>query len=429
MLHINLIVTEVKKFFEPEKAYTGAYLMNLLEHRAKTLLAEHDLPLPQSWLVHGANIPEAITYPVVAKSQVPVGGRGKAGGIQVVHDAKQLPEILRTLFDLDIKGHKPNVILLEEQLSPSRELYLSLRLNRDSRSLEWLASSIGGVEIEDNAGSVRTVAFGQEPKLADALSVNPAQLEPVLNGLIAAFFNSDLTLLEINPLIEQTDGSLVIADAKVTVDDNARFRQPGLPWPDTAGSNLKPLGGTIGTIANGAGMAMSTMDTIVAAGGKPANFLDIGGGTGEKQFVEALKNIVALPGVTSIIINIFAGISRCDEIARGIIAAREQIPNLPPLFIRLEGTNRDIAVELLNEANIAIEPSLAACVAKALQTSNQPTTQTASAEPLATSGEEASAFPAGARQDQSAVSAERASETDGGEKATEGENNNGDSSS
>ncbi|MEO5499753.1 MAG: hypothetical protein ABIR46_04600, partial [Candidatus Saccharimonadales bacterium] len=137
----------------------------------------------------------------------------------------------------------------------------------------------------------------------------------------------------------------------------------------TETTNLpQPLGGSIGCIANGAGMAMSTMDTIVAMGGKPANFLDIGGGTGEKEFVSALKNITELPGVTSVIINIFAGISRCDEIARGIIAAREQLSDLPPLFIRLEGTNRDIAVKLLTEAGITIEPNLKSCVEKALQT-------------------------------------------------------------
>lgn len=344
--------------------------MNLLEHHAKTLLAGCGLPTPTSWLMRpGNNLPDDIIYPVVAKSQVPVGGRGKAGGIRVVECAEQLPETLQSIFDLDIKGFRPSAVLLEQKLAPRRELYLSLRLNRDTRSLEWLASSQGGVEIEENADAVRTVPFTAAAltELSRILGVEATILEPTVNGLEHAVTSSDLLLCEINPLIEQVDGSLVCADAKITVDDNARFRHPELPWPAAAGNPPKPLGGSIGCIANGAGMAMSTMDTIVAAGGRPANFLDIGGGTGEKEFVTALRQIMELPGVTSIIVNIFAGISRCDEIARGIIAAREQLPGLPPLFIRLEGTNRDIAVQLLTDADITIEPDLKTCVQKAME--------------------------------------------------------------
>ncbi len=342
--------------------------MNLLEHHAKNLLKEHGLPIPQSWLVRpGDSIPENIVYPVVAKSQVPVGGRGKAGGIVSVDSDKELTPALGRIFALEIKGHRPSAILLEEKLSASRELYLSLRLDRDTRSVEWLASPSGGIEIEENANSVKTVPLEAQSELADILGVQPEILAPILDGIERCFFTSDLLLLEINPLIETSNDTLICADAKCLVDDNAHFRHPELPWPTIEGNPPKPLGGTIGCIANGAGMAMSTMDTIVAAGGKPANFLDIGGGTGEKEFVIALKNIMELPGVTSIIVNIFAGISRCDEIARGIIAAREQLPELPPLFIRLEGTNRDIAVELLREANIAIEPDLKTCVKKAME--------------------------------------------------------------
>ena len=342
--------------------------MNLLEHHAKTLLAEHGLPVPQSWLVRpGGPAPEGITYPVVAKSQVPVGGRGKAGGIVSVDSDEELTPALDRIFTLEIKGHRPSAALLEEKLTAHRELYLSLRLNRDTRAAEWLASPRGGIEIEENAESVKTVPLEQRDSLAGILRLEPETLAPILEGIERCFFASDLLLCEINPLIETDSGSLICADAKCLVDDNARFRHPELPWPMVEGNPPKPLGGTIGCIANGAGMAMSTMDTIVAAGGKPANFLDIGGGTGEKEFVVALKNIMELPGVTSIIVNIFAGISRCDEIARGIIAAREQLPNLPPLFIRLEGTNRDIAAELLREANIAIEPDLKTCVRKAME--------------------------------------------------------------
>ena len=386
--------------------------MNLLEHQAKSLLTEHGAPVPRSWLVRDSStIPDPLSFPLVAKSQVPVGGRGKAGGIVNVDTREALPMVIDQILALDIKGHRPSSVLLEEKLETGRELYLALRLNRDARSIEWLASPSGGIDIETNASSVETVALDDgAAKLPSILGVEEAALSPLIEVLLETFKASDLMLLEINPLIELSDKSLVCADAKILVDDNARFRQPTLPWPEVSGNPPKPLGGTIGCIANGAGMAMSTMDTIVAAGGKPANFLDIGGGTGEKEFMTALRQIMELPGVSSIIVNIFAGISRCDEIARGIIAAREQLPGLPPLFIRLEGTNRDIAVQLLTDAGITIEPNLATCIQKALQASQ--------AAPLDTSVEEASVFPTGARQDNQSISVERASEMDGGEKMT-----------
>lgn len=343
--------------------------MNLLEHTAKSLLAQHGVPTPASWLVSSNRLtPDDIIYPVVAKSQVPVGGRGKAGGIISVVRASELPSALDQLFALDIKGYTPSAVLLEESLTPERELYLSLQINRDSRRAEWLASPNGGVEIEAHADSVKTVPFdapSATEQLAAILRVEAESLAPLVVALSESFFANDLLLLEINPLME-LNTKLICADAKCLVDDNARFRHPELPWPPALGNPPKPLGGTIGCIANGAGMAMSTMDTIVAAGGRPANFLDIGGGTGEKEFVIALKQIMEL-GVSSIIVNIFAGISRCDEIARGIIAARDQLSGLPPLFIRLEGTNRDIAAELLHEAGVPIEPDLRTCVQKAME--------------------------------------------------------------
>lgn len=344
--------------------------MNLLEYQAKALLASNGAPIPRSWLIRPhASIPHEVVYPVVAKSQVPVGGRGKAGGIVVVEDATAAAASAQTLFALPIKGHTPTALLLEEQLVAARELYLSLRLNRDTREVEWLVSSRGGIDIESNADSVQAVAYRKNdlPQLATHLGVTETVLSPITEAIEQSFYATDMVLCEINPLIELKSGELVCADAKCLVDDNARFRHPELSWPPAEGNLPLPLGGTIGCIANGAGMAMSTMDTIVAAGAKPANFLDIGGGTGEKEFVTALEHIAKLPGVTSIIVNIFAGISRCDEIARGIIAAQKQLPNLPPLFIRLEGTNRDIAVELLTGAGITIEPDLKSCVHKAMR--------------------------------------------------------------
>jgi len=343
--------------------------MQLLEHAAKSTLSEHGLPVPKSIFVRKKSELGTVTeFPCVAKSQVPVGGRGKAGGIKVVETSDQLNDVFEQILELEIKGHRPSGVLFEEKIEAGHESYLAFRLNRDLRRVEVIASPYGGIEIEES--DIPPVIIPLDDYTFDVvtetLGFEKATFESLFHGLRDFFFASDCTLLEINPLITSTAGELVIADAKVAIDDNAKFRHPELSWPNET-NNLRILDGNIGCIANGAGMAMSTMDTIVARGGRPANFLDIGGGTGEKEFVAALQTISKLPGVTSVIINIFAGISRCDEIARGIIAAKTQLPNLQPLFIRLEGTNRDEAVRLLDEANIAIEPSLAACIDKALE--------------------------------------------------------------
>lgn len=345
--------------------------MQLLEHAAKAALAAHELPVPSSVFVRkSANLAavEEIGFPCVAKSQVPVGGRGKAGGIKVVESADQLESVFEHIMGLEIKGHRPSGVLFEQKIDANHESYLAFRLNRDARRVEVIASPYGGIEIEESdiPPTITPLDDFTLDVTAEALGLEKAPFAPLFTDLKDFFFASDCLLLEINPLITTTTGELIIADAKVAIDDNAKFRHPELSWPNET-SNLRILDGTIGCIANGAGMAMSTMDTIVARGGRPANFLDIGGGTGEKEFVAALQTISHLPGVTSVIINIFAGISRCDEIARGIIAAKAQINDLQPLFIRLEGTNRDEAVRLLDEAGIAIEPSLAACIDKALE--------------------------------------------------------------
>lgn len=345
--------------------------MNLLEHQAKHFLSRADIPTPRSWLAkNSSHIPQGVVFPVVAKSQVPVGGRGKAGGVVVVKNSTELGDTIKNLFSLEIKGHLPEAVLLEQMLYIGRELYLAVRLNRDNKRIELMVSPRGGIDIEE--APEKPVVFAWDGKtipdeLFSLLDLSPDKLGPLIDQLLHKFVARDLTLLEINPLVVTKNDEIVCADAKVTIDDNARFRQPNFPWPEITGNPPRYLGGNIGCIANGAGMAMSTMDTIVAMGGKPANFLDIGGGTGEKQFVEALKQINELPGVTSIIVNIFAGISRCDEIARGLIAAKSQLPNLHPVFVRLEGTNRDIAVKLLEPTDIEIEPNLRTCVEKALE--------------------------------------------------------------
>lgn len=405
--------------------------MQLLEYQAKTLLRASNIPVPASYLINEKESPfhahftEVIGYPAVVKSQVPVGGRGKLGGIKLVYDAEGLAGAVAAIKNLPIKGHMPGSVLVEQALAIDREMYLALRVNRDLRCIEWLVAERGGIDIEDNAASVKIIPQTKNndayETICDSLGLQHIAIKTLLRPLEKCFVDNDCLLLELNPLVLTKTDELVAADCKMLIDDNALFRHSALASTHRESSVL-PLGGVatilreaaelgidlselkcyeteqgisndtsrevssilntqawlerriaedgghyIGVIANGAGMAMSTMDTIYAAGGRPANFLDIGGGTGEDVFIRNLREITALPGVTSIIINIFAGITRCDDIARGIIAARREIDGLVPLFIRLEGTRREEAAELLAAEGVELLPSLKACVGKALE--------------------------------------------------------------
>lgn len=344
--------------------------MQLLEYQAKELLQRAGVTVPDAYVaqsISDINLDD-LSFPVVVKSQVPVGGRGKLGGVKLVKQADEFSATFTEVKALEIKGYMPSHILVEQALDIKQELYFALRLNRDMRRIDVIASREGGIEIESHTSSVVSMPFG-DPKLYDvvssALGIAEKDTKTLLSALHSCVIDNDLLLLEINPLVITETDMLVAADAKCLLDDNALFKYPAYA-NQTVSSSVMPLGGTIGVIANGAGMAMGTMDTIYAAGGQPANFLDIGGGTGEDVFIKNLREITTLPGVTSIIINIFAGITRCDDIARGIIAAKRDIPGLVPLYIRLEGTRRDEAAQLLKDEGINIEPSLASCVAKAI---------------------------------------------------------------
>lgn len=346
--------------------------MQLLEYQAKELLRRSGISVPDSTVVQAGSScnPEELSYPVVLKSQVPIGGRGKLGGIRLVTSADEFLATFPEVKALEIKGYKPEAILVEQAIQIERELYIALKLNRDMRRIDVIASDRGGVEIESHTSSVVSVPYDDKnasQTVAKTLDIDHNACKTLLRKLHECMTSNDLLLLEVNPLVATKTDTLVAADAKCLLDDNALFRHSDYA-NQAVSSSVLPLGGTIGVIANGAGMAMSTMDTIYAHGGRPANFLDIGGGTGEDVFIKNLREITALPGVTSIIINIFAGITRCDDIARGIIAAKKEIPDLVPLYIRLEGTRRDEAVALLEEAHIAIAPDLKTCVRHALNT-------------------------------------------------------------
>lgn len=348
-------------------AYTRG--VRLLEYESKNILRKFSLPVPKSELVGGGGL----FFPTVFKSQVPIGGRGKAGGIRVVKNKDEAEKATHDILSLEIRGFKPTKILAEALLDIEKEFYLSIVIDRDSSSIKLLASPHGGVEVEDqhefkswplayDSGEVIGQELADYYKLADKTFI----LQDLVHNLYQCFMKNDATLIEINPLVLTKDGQLVAGDCKMELDDAAGFRHPDWDFEyKPADSNFVTLdkNGTVATIANGAGLAMATVDAVADAGLSTANFLDVGGGANEESVLAAFKKIVEYPNVSSIVINIFAGITRCDEIAKAIIAARSQIEDLPKLYIRLAGTNYDEAKVLLSAAGVDLLPTLQACLA------------------------------------------------------------------
>lgn len=342
--------------------------MNLLEHQAKQLLAATGVPIPRGQVVH--DIAE-IEVPTVLKSQVPIGGRGKLGGIQIVTDTDAAAETFYRLASLEIRSHTPSCIYAEELLSIDREVYLSIGVDRQFGSIQLTAHPAGGVEVEDNSpgGFYRhDIAKPDDidgfiDSLADHLDLaaQSHQLAEIVANIHRCLTANDALLIEINPLILTTDRHLTAGDCKLTLDDAAAFRHP--EWSAYRHDNNHNFvtldsDGTIATIANGAGLAMSTVDAVYARGQRPANFLDIGGGASVDTILDAFETIMKYPHINAIVINIFGGIVRCDDVARAILAARQQIADLPTLHVRLSGTNSLEAGELLSAAGLILHPDL-----------------------------------------------------------------------
>lgn len=344
--------------------------MKLIEHEAKAILKNGNLPVPFSQVItttyNGA-------FPVVLKSQVPVGGRGKAGGIKVVDNKNNLQATIDTILALPIQGYLPKTILAEEVIAIERECYLSLFIDRDSATIRLIAHSEGGVEVEQNATPdflnipITLQSIDDSAKQAAAYLQLPVDLvTPFVAKLFAIFVSNDATLIEINPLILTENNSLICGDCKMELDDSASFRHPDWKTYENQASNanfviLDPSG-TIATIANGAGLAMATVDAVAAHGMKPANFLDIGGGATADTIIVAFSKIMEFPDIKAIVINIFAGITRCDEVAKAILEAKKHIAELPPLYIRLAGTNFEDAVSILSDENIPTLATLEECL-------------------------------------------------------------------
>lgn len=341
--------------------------MKLLEYEAKQILAAGDVAVPKSSIANG----DPQFLPAVVKSQVPTGGRGKAGGIVIAKTDGEYHEALRKLQKLEIKRFLPQTLLAEELLDIDREFYLSYLVDKKAATIVLMAHTNGGVEVEENSeDSYLKITIGDNAdfdaigqSLADYYDL-PGQtfaLQDLAEKLYRIFVANDALLLEINPLVLTKQDKLVAGDCKMELDDAATFRHPDWRFEaEKSEVNFVTLNphGTVATVANGAGLAMATVDAVADAGLTPANFLDIGGGANEASILAAFKRLVAYPNVGVIIINIFAGITRCDEVAKAIVAARAQLPNLPPLAVRLTGTNYDEAATILSEHDIIIQPSL-----------------------------------------------------------------------
>ncbi len=368
--------------------------MNLHEYQAKELLRAFEVPTPRGVVVENSGHVEVASSYIggdrwVVKAQIHAGGRGKAGGVKLVNSSDELRTVADALLDKKLvtyqnapDGQLVSRVLVEEVFGIARELYVSVLTDREHERVVIVASAAGGMDIEDVARDtpekiIREVCdplMGLQDfqcrNIAFFLGLKDKQIQEatrILKALYKLYMESDLSLLEINPLVVADDGRLVALDCKVSVDDNALYRQKTLadkrdPSQDdpkeaaahAAGLNYIALNGNIGCLVNGAGLAMATMDVIKLHGGEPANFLDVGGGATAETVAKAFKIILSDDAVKAILVNIFGGIMRCDIIAEGIIKAVQEVGVTVPVIVRLEGTNVELGKQMLRDSGLSI---------------------------------------------------------------------------
>jgi succinyl-CoA synthetase beta subunit len=358
--------------------------MDLLEYQGKQLFQKHGVPVPDGR--PATTVPEAVEaaeelgYPVVIKAQVQIGGRGKAGGIKLAKDRAEAQENATAILGMDIKGFTVHELYVENASEIDEEYYAAIVFDRSAKKPMVMLSRMGGMDVEEVADT--------DPEAMRMLHVDPLLglqdfhgrrlafesgiaedvIRPVgamLAKLYDVFVREDATLVEVNPLLVTKSREVVALDAKVTVDDNALFRHPDVaemrdlsaedPQERMAkerGLTYVKLDGTIGILGNGAGLVMSTLDVVAQAGGSPANFLDAGGGSKAEAITSAVEVILSDEKVKAVLFNIFGGITRCDEVARGLIEAFEQVKPDVPFVVRLDGTNDKEGRELLAQASL-----------------------------------------------------------------------------
>ncbi len=376
--------------------------MDLFEYQGKQYFARFGIPVSPGGIAdtvdEAVERAEAAGYPVVVKAQVKVGGRGKAGGIKLAKDPDEVRSAAGAILGMDIRGHTVHRVWVEHASDIAKEYYASFTLDRPAKLHLGMLSASGGVEIEEVAAT--------NPEAIARLHINPcdgldeetarrwvdsagldeearAQAASLLVRLYRCFVEGDCDLAEINPLILTTEGKVHALDAKVTLDENATFRHP--EWEELAGAEIEDprekmakekglnyigLEGSVGIIANGAGLAMSTLDVVNQVGGKAANFLDIGGGANADVMTAALEVINADPSVKAILVNIFGGITRVDDVANGVIAALANVEIRSPIVLRLDGTNAEAGRALLAphlSERVLAEPTMLAAARRAVE--------------------------------------------------------------
>jgi len=372
--------------------------MKLHEYQSKQIFSRYNIPIPKGRVATTADEARSIANElggrVVIKSQVLVGGRGKAGGIRLAKDPREAEDVAAQILAMEIKGLPVRKVLVDEAAIISKEIYLGITNDRAARKPVMMASSAGGVEIEEVARTTpeKIIKSHIDPLLGlkdyqarnIAIGIDlPKQhwkiFNQIANGLWRAYQDCDATLAEINPLVITEDNQLIALDGKMLIDDNALFRHPDLaelrdldveaPAEVEArkyGLTYIKLDGNIGCMVNGAGLAMTTMDIIKLFGGEPANFLDIGGGAGSDKVAAAIRIILTDPNVKAVLFNIFGGITRGDEVARGILAALNEVKPHIPMVIRLVGTNAEEGRKLLSDANLITAETLADAAKKSV---------------------------------------------------------------
>jgi succinyl-CoA synthetase beta subunit len=377
--------------------------MDLYEYQGKELFRRFGIPVSDGRLATTAEeartAAQELGGQVVVKAQVLTGGRGKAGGIKVAAGPEDAEAHARDILGMDINGHVVRKLWIEAASEIAKEYYLSLTFDRGEKKALYMFTTEGGIDIEEVAA--------ERPEALARLHVDPLegfqayqarrlvygagvedegeqkQIAKIAEQLYAAFVGADATLCEINPLIVTPEGEVKALDSKFTVDDNALYRHPDVaemrdldayPPEERAarekGVTYVKLDGEVGVLGNGAGLVMSTLDVVALAGGRPANFCDLGGGGDAQGVVDALEIISADPQVTSILFNIFGGITRCDEVARGILQALGQLTIDDPIVVRLDGTNAEEGRQLLQEAappNLHVEPTMLDAATRAVE--------------------------------------------------------------
>jgi succinyl-CoA synthetase beta subunit len=372
--------------------------MKLHEYQSKQIFARYGIPIPKGRVAATADeakhIAEELGSRVVIKSQVLVGGRGKAGGIRLAKSLEEAREVATQILSMEIKGLPVRKVLVDEAAGIDKEIYLGITNDRAARKPVIMASAAGGVDIEEVARTTpeKIIKVHIDPLLGlrDYQAVDLAAgidlpkdywkpFNQIARGLWQAYVDCDATLAEINPLVITADKRLIALDGKMVIDDNALFRHADLAelrdLDEEAASETEArkyglsyikLEGNIGCMVNGAGLAMTSMDLIKLYGGEPANFLDIGGGANSEKVAAALRIILSDPNVKAVLFNVFGGITRGDEVARGILSALKEVKTSVPMVTRLVGTNAEEGRQILANANMITAETLAEAAQKAV---------------------------------------------------------------